>query len=57
MIAVLEKRHINPQTSKFSGAGTCKKYQCTVYCGTASDENIMKNMTYRVLDPGFTMHA
>jgi hypothetical protein len=36
-----------------------KKYWCIVYYGIASDEKIMKNMTYRVLDPGFmiTMHA
>jgi hypothetical protein len=49
-------RTVSPETSKFSDTGTCKKYRCTVYSGTASDENIMKNMTYRVLDPGF-MHA
>ena len=55
--SVLEKRHVNPETSKFSSTGTCKKYRCTVYSGDASDEKIMKNMTYRVLDSGFAMHA
>jgi hypothetical protein len=55
--AVLEKRHVNPETSEFSSAGTYKKYRCTVYSGDASRRKIMKNMTYRVLDPGFTMHA
>jgi hypothetical protein len=54
---VLEKRHVNPETSKISSAGTCKKYRCTAHSGTASDGKIMKNMTYRVLEPGFTMHA
>jgi hypothetical protein len=54
---VLEKRHVNPETSEFSSAGTCKKYQRTLYSGAASRRKIMKNMTYQVLDPGFTMHA
>jgi hypothetical protein len=50
-------RIVNSETSKFSGADTCKKYRFTVYSGAALDEKIMKNMTYRVLDPEFTMHA
>ena len=49
--------YVNPGTSKFSSAGTCKKYRRTIDSGTASNRKIMKNMTYRVLDPGFTMHA
>ena len=54
---MLQTRHVNPETSKFRSAGTCKKYWRTVYSGTASDGKIMKNTTYRVLDPGFTIHA
>ena len=49
--------YANPRTSKFNSTGTCKKYRCTIYSGTASNRKIMKNMTYRVLDSGFTMHA
>jgi hypothetical protein len=59
----LKPLYVNPlETSKFSIAvpvhvpvKTC--YWCTVYSGTASDEKIMKNMPYRVLDSGFTMHT
>jgi hypothetical protein len=40
---VLEKRHVNPEISEFSSAGTCKKYQCTVCFGTTSDKKIMKS--------------
>ena len=54
---VLATRTVNPETSEFSSAGTCKKYWRTIDSGTASNRKIMKNMTYRVLDPGFTMHA
>ena len=50
-------RTVNPKTSEFSSVGTCKKYRRTICSGTASRRKIMKNMTYRVLDPGFTMHA
>ena len=56
-ISVLATRTVNPGTGEFSSAGTCKKYRRTVDSGTASNRKIMKNMTYRVLDPGFTMHA
>ena len=55
--SVLEKRTVNPGTGKFSSTGICKKYWCIFDSGTASNRKIMKNMTYRVLDPGFTMHA
>ena len=55
--SVLATRTVNPETSEFSSAGTCKKYRRTIDSGTASNRKIMKNMTYRVLDPGFTMHA
>ena len=51
---VLEKRHVNPKTGTFRSTGTCKKYWRTIDSGTASNRKIMKNMTYRVLDPGFT---
>ncbi len=54
---VLEKRHVNPGTGTFRSTGTCKKYWRTIDSGTASNRKIMKNMTYRVLDPGFTTHA
>jgi hypothetical protein len=48
---------VNPEAGKFRSAGTGKKYWRTVYSGTASDGKIMTTRTYRVLDPGFTMHA
>jgi hypothetical protein len=54
---VLQNGIRKPGNRKFSSAGTCKKYWCTIDSGTASNRKIMKNMTYRVLDPGFTMHA
>ena len=54
---VLPTEYVNPETGKISSAGTSKKYRRTVYSGTASDGKIMKNTSYRVLDPGFTMHA
>jgi hypothetical protein len=54
---VLATRTVNPETGKFRSAGTSKKYRRTIDSGTASNRKIMKNMTYRVLDPGFTMHA
>ena len=53
-LSVLEKRHVNPGTGTFRSTGTCKKYWRTIDSGTASNRKIMKNMTYRVLDPGFT---
>ena len=56
-VPVLATRTVNPENSEFSSVGTCKKYRRTVCSGTASRRKIMKNMTYRVLDPGFTMHA
>jgi hypothetical protein len=37
---VLEKRHVNPETSEISNAGTCKKYRRTVCSGTASDKKL-----------------
>ena len=54
---VLQNGICEPGDRKFSSAGTCKKYRRTVCSGTAARRKIMKNMTYRVLDPGFTMHA
>jgi hypothetical protein len=57
MSSVLATRTVNPETSEFRSGGTCKKYRRTIDSGTASNRKIMKNMTYRVLDPGFTMHA
>ena len=59
---LMEKRRYrtvnpDPETSEFSSVGTCKKYRRTFCSGDASRRKIMKNMTYRVLDPGFTMHA
>ena len=53
---VLEKRHVNPGTGTFRSTGTCKKYWRTIDSGTASNRKVMKNMTYRVLDPGFTFY-
>jgi hypothetical protein len=47
----------NPETGKFRSAGTSKKYRRTMCFGIASDGKIMKIRTYRVLDPGSTMHA
>jgi hypothetical protein len=54
---VLQNGVREPGNRKFSSAGTCKKYRRTIDSGTASNRKIMKNMTYRVLGPGFTMHA
>jgi hypothetical protein len=54
---VLENRDVNPKTSKFSSADTSKKYWRTIDSVEVLDRKIMKNMTYRVLDSGFTMHA
>jgi hypothetical protein len=54
---VLQNGVREPGNRKFSSAGTCKKYRRTIDSGIASNRKIMKNMTYRVLDPGFTMHA
>ena len=51
---VLEKRHVNPGTGTFRSTGTCKKYWRIIDSGTASNRKIIKNMIYRVLDPGFT---
>jgi hypothetical protein len=56
-VAVLQNGICEPGNRKFSSASTCKKYRRTIDSGTASNRKIMKNMTYRVLDPGFTMHA
>ena len=56
-VTVLPTGIRKPGNRKFSSAGTCKKYRRTVDSGTASRRKIIKNMTYRVLDPGFTMHA
>jgi hypothetical protein len=47
------KAYCEPGNRKFSSAGTCKKYRCTIDSGTASNRKIIKNMTYRVLDSGF----
>jgi hypothetical protein len=41
-VAVLQTRYVDPGTGKFSSAGTCKKYRCTFYSGTASDRKILK---------------
>ena len=54
---VLPTEYVNPETGKFRSAGTSKKYRHTIDSGDVSDRKIMKNTTYRVLDPGFTMHA
>ncbi len=56
-LPVLQNGICEPGNRKFSSAGTCKKYRRTIDSGSASNRKIMKNMTYRVLDPGFTMHA
>ena len=56
-VSVLPTGICEPGNRKFRSAGTCKKYWCTICSGSASDKKIMKNMTYRVLDSGFTMHA
>jgi hypothetical protein len=52
-----KRHHVNLENGKFSSAGTSEKYRRTVYSGDVSDRKIMKNMTYRVLDPEYTMHA
>ena len=39
---MLQTRYVNPGTSKFSSAGTCKKYRRTIDSGTASNRKIMK---------------
>ena len=54
---MLTKRTVIPETGIFRSAGTSKKYRRTVYSGAASDGKIMKIRNYRVLDPGYTMHA
>ena len=41
--SVLQTRYVNPGTSKFSSAGTCKKYRRTIDSGTASRRKIMKS--------------
>ena len=40
---VLAKHTVNPETSEFSSAGTCKKYRRTIDSGTASRRKIMKS--------------
>jgi hypothetical protein len=54
---VLQNGNCEPGNRKFGSVGTCKKYWRTVCSGTAARRKIMKNMTYRVLDLGFTIHA
>ena len=56
---VLQTRYVNPGIGKFRSVGTSKKYRRTLYSGIALDGKIIKIRvyTYRVLDPGFTMHA
>ena len=39
---VMQTRYVNLGTSKFSSAGTCKKYRCTIDSGTASNRKSWK---------------